>query len=40
MSGEGLEVADGLAALGEEGEAAVPEVVESDEGFSTPVLAP
>jgi hypothetical protein len=36
VSGERLQVPDGLAALGEQGEAAMPEVVEPDGGEAGP----
>ena len=36
VAGEGLEVADGLAVLGEERQAAMPEVVEADRGEARP----
>ena len=37
VPGEGLQVPDGLAALGKEREAAMPEVVEADGGVGRPV---
>lgn len=37
MPGEGLQIPYGLAALGEEGETAMPEVVEADGGEARPL---
>ena len=36
MPGEGLQIPDGLAALGEQGEAAMPQVVEAERGQLRP----
>ncbi len=36
VPGEGLQVADGLTALGEQGQAAMPEIVEPDRGEAGP----
>ena len=38
MAGAGLQVADGLAALGEQGEAGMPQIVEAD-GGDPPAIA-
>ncbi len=40
VSGEGLEIAYGLAALGKEGEAAMPKVMEADRGEARPLEEP